>query len=251
MTDGVKRVCKKANDINADIKIDGTVDVTETFTANFLVNKHGIIRSIPLDYSVQWEYFHVDISDVDVEWKTFVKSEKNWNIVIKIWDADRTVFWEQIYPISYSVYWLIRNFAWMWYNELYWNLVWNDFDTNIDKVRAEIHLPKKYNWFVESDFLITTDWRSNTVDWFEWTVDWSLWDRIIITYDKWLSAYQGITLSIKFPKNYFEFDHDRQVGLLWHVDSSSGYSSTSTLFNLLPGFSRSMFALLLIYYFWI
>ena len=204
-------------DISANILNDGTINVGENFTANFFVYKHWIIRDIPLNYSVGWKDFHIDISNINVQWKNFTTSKNNWNVEIKIWDANKTIIWEQNYPISYSVYGLIKNFSWMWYAELYWNLVGYDFDTNINKVRAEIILPKTYTWFTKNDFLITTDWESKTIDWFEWTVDWSKWDKIIITYDKKLSAKNGITLAIKFPNSYFEFDHDRQSKLSWHI----------------------------------
>ncbi len=204
-------------DITANILIDGTIDVKENFTANFFVNKHWIIRDIPLNYSVWWKDFHIDVSNINVQWKNFTTNKNNGNVEIKIWDADRTVIWRQNYPISYSTYGLIRNFSWMWYAELYWNLVGNQFDTNINNVRTELILPKTYTWFTKDDFLITTDWKSKTIDWFGWTVDWSHWDKIIITYDKWLAAYQGITLAIRFPNNYFEFDHGRQARLVWHI----------------------------------
>ena len=203
--------------ISANILNDGTINVNEDFTANFFVNKHGIIRNIPLNYSVWWKDFHIEISDINVEWNAFTTNLNNWQREIKIWDADRTLIWEQNYPISYSTYWLIRNFSWMWYAELYWNLVGYGFDTNINNVRAEIILPKIYTWFTADDFLITTDWKSKTIDWFEGTVDRSQRDRIIITFDKRLPAYQGITLAVKFPNGYFEFDHDRQAKLSWHI----------------------------------
>jgi hypothetical protein len=214
-------------DITANILIDGTIDVKENFTANFFVLKHWIIRDIPLNYSVWWKDFHIEISDINVDWKTFRTNRSNWNIEIKIWDADRTVIWEQNYPIYYSTYGLIRNFSWKWYAELYWNLVGNKFDTNINNVKAQIILPKIYTWLTADNFLITTDWKSKTIDWFEWTVDWSQWDRIIITYDKWLSAYQGITLAIKFPNNYFEFNHDKQAKLIGN-SNKTWYSSKTT-----------------------
>lgn len=199
--------------IFANILNDGTINVSEKFTANFFVYKHWIIRDIPLNYSVWWKDFHIEISNISVQWKNFTTSQNNWNVEIKIWDANKTIIWEQNYPIYYSTYWLIRNFSWMWYAELYWNLVGYDFDTNINKVKAEIILPKIYTWFTKDDFLITTDWKSKTIDWFDWTVDWSRWDKIIITYNKWLSAKHGITLAIKFPNNYFQFDHKRQSNL--------------------------------------
>jgi len=203
--------------ITANILKDWTIDIKEDFTADFFVSKHGIIRDIPLNYSVGWKDFHIEISNINVRWKNFTTNTNNGNIEIKIWDADRTVIWNQNYPISYSTYGLIRNFSGMGYAELYWNLVSYDFDTNINKVRAELILPKIYTWFTKDDFLITTDWKSKTIDWFEWSVDWSQWDKIIITYNKWLPPHQGITLAIKFPNNYFEFNHKRQAGLTWKI----------------------------------
>ncbi len=205
-------------DIVADISNDGTMTVKENFTADFLIYKHWIIRDIPLNYNVGWNDFHIEVSNINVQWKNFTKNKSNWNIEIKIWDADKTLIWEQDYPISYSTYGLIRNYSWMWYAELYWNLVWNNFDTNINNIRANIYLPKTYTWFKDDDFLIAADWSTNSVKEFWWKVDWSKWDRITITYDKWLHAFQGITLAIKFPIDYFEFDHKRQaklVGKAW------------------------------------
>ena len=206
--------------ITADILIDWTMNIKENFTANFFIQKHGIIRDIPLNYSVKWNNFHIDIDNVNVDLKQFTISTTNKNITIKIWDPNRTVIWSQKYPISYTTYGLIRNFSWMWYAELYWNLVWYGFDTNINKVYAVINLPKPYTWFKSNDFLITTDWKSKTIDWFEWTVDRSQWDKIIITYDKWLPAYQGITLAIKFPNDYFEFEHNKQASLIWSANNN-------------------------------
>ena len=170
-------------DIQADVRIDWTIDVRETFTANFLERKHWIIRNIPLNYDVDWYKFHINIDRIVVDSHNY-NVISNWdNIDIKIWDANKTVIWNQIYPISYSTYGLIRNFSWMWYAELYWNLVWYDFDTNIDSVKAEIRLPKK-NFFSSGDFLITVDWNWSSIWSFEWKVDWRDWNKIVITYDK-------------------------------------------------------------------
>lgn len=204
-------------DVLADVKIDWSINVKETFTANFFEHKHWIIRFIPLNYSVLWKDFHIDISDIYVEWNNFTQTINNWELEIKIWDANRTIIWEQIYPIFYSAYGLIRNFSWMWYAELYWNLVWYDFDTNINSFKAEILLPKGYTWFSSDDFLITVDWKTSNVKDFAWSVNRSKWDRISINYNKKLSAGEWITLAIKFPSDYFEFDHKKQSKLIGYV----------------------------------
>ena len=220
----------KSLDVQADVKIDWTIDIVETFRTNFLVSKHWIIRSISLNYSVWWKDFHIDISDVYVRWAKFSTSKNNWELEIKIWDKNKTVIWEQVYPISYSTYWLIKNFSWMWYAELYWNLVWYDFDTNIDSLRAEIRLPKN-NSFSSDDFLITVDWKENSVWSFAWKVDWSQWDKIIITYDKTLPAFEWITLAMKFPNDYFVFSHGKQESLIWFVWKKSDSFNIFTGWN--------------------
>lgn len=203
--------------ISADILIDWTINVSETYTADFFTKMHGIFRTIPLNYSVEWDKFHIDVTNINVSWKKFKTSESKWVRTIKIWDSKEYVYWTVNYPISYTTYWLIRNFSWMWYAELYWNIVWHDFETSIGNVTAVINLPKIYTGFKSSDFLITADWITNTTEQFQWNLDWSEWDRIVITYDKWLSAHQWITLSIKFPNNYFEFDDERQAKLVWNA----------------------------------
>ena len=222
-------------DITANILDDWTMSVKENYTANFFINKHWIIRDIPLNYIIEWEQFHINIINIYVDWKKFSTSKKNWNIEIKIWDADKTIFWEQSYPISYSTYGLIRNFSWKGYAELYRNLVGYDFDTNINKVKAEIFLPQKYTWFTANDFLITTDWSTRTVKEFWWTIDRKWWNKITITYDKWLPAYQGITLLVKFPNNYFNFDNERQAKLIGKDKNSLWDSISNFISDFLPG----------------
>ena len=54
-------------DITANILKDWTINVLEDYTANFFVYKHGIIRDIPFNYSVDWKRFHIDISKITFE----------------------------------------------------------------------------------------------------------------------------------------------------------------------------------------
>ena len=234
-------------DIQADIKIDGTIDVKETFVSNFLEERHWIIRLIPLNYSIEWNKFHIDISNINVEWSKFITSKNYWNLEIKIWDENRTLIWDQIYPISYSAYWLIRNFAEMWYNELYWNLIGNDFDTNINSVRAELYLPKNYTGFTSDDFLITIDWTTSTTKDFGGTIDWSKWNKILIEYNQTIYPWDWITLAVKFPSDYFEFDHDKQANLVWNISKSRSTRSDSDTKHLLFIIWFSAFLLWIMY----
>ena len=212
-------------DITADILIDGTVNIKEDYTANFFVERHGISREIPLNHSVWWKDFHIEISDINVEWKKFTTSKSDWEWHIKIWDPNMTIIWEQTYPISYSTYGLVRNFSWKGYAELYWDLVWDKWNTSINNCNAEILLPKPYTWFTADDFLINIGWVKTSIENFDWTVDRSQWDRILIKYNGSLPSYTKFSLSVKFPNNYFEFDHNRQAWLIWsYQDSEDEFS---------------------------
>lgn len=203
-------------DITANVWLDWIVDVKENFTVKFNTEKHGIIRTIPLS--------NIDISDVNVKWKTFNTNKEDWSINIKIWDANKLVSGTQNYPISYKIDWLINKKN----SELYRNLVWYDFDTNINTVTAEIILPKVYTGFTSEDFLITTDWNTRTISQFKWTLNWWKWDKITINYDKWLSAKEWITLAIKFPKGYFD---NNQSDWIWD-DSDDDQSQKISAENL-------------------
>ena len=208
-------------DITADILVDGTINIGENYTANFFVERHGINRDIPLNYSVGWKDFHIEISDINVEWKKFTTSKSDWEWNIKIWDPNMTISWKQNYPISYSTYWLIRNFSWKGYAELYWDLIWSQWNTNINNFSAKILLPKPYTWFTSDDFLISIGSTRKSIKDFGWTIDRTSWDKIIITYNKRLPEYTKFTLSIKFPDNYFEFDHKRQADLIGVIDTNT------------------------------
>ena len=53
-------------DITASIVDDWTMSIKENYTANFFVNKHWIIRYIPLNYIVEWQQFHINVLNVYV-----------------------------------------------------------------------------------------------------------------------------------------------------------------------------------------
>ena len=200
--------------VKADIQKDGTVDVNEIFDTNFCVYMHGIFRNIPLKYITDGRKFRISLDDINVDGKNFSVSESNGEKVIKIWDANKNIIGEQRYSIHYSVYGLIKNFAGQGREELNWNVIPNGFDTQIDQVRVELNLPKKYTWFTSDDFLISADGKSTKVEDFEGTIDWSKGDKIILTYDKTIPAWKGISLAIKFPVGYFTFDHEKQKSLI-------------------------------------
>ena len=204
--------------ILGQIQNDWTINVQENIDVHFFTQMHWIERMIPLTYTVQDTEFQVFVDNIDVLGYNYKIMDDYYDTNIRIWDADKYVYWDKKYEINYSIYWLIRNFSGMWYSELYWNVVWYDRSNSIQSTQIELTLPKAYTWLTKDDFLITA-WYSDkkSIDEFDWEVKRDE-NKIYITYNKKLDSYNWITLTIRFPNNYFEFDHERQASLLvWYT----------------------------------
>ena len=199
-------------EVNADIRIDGTIDVNEKIDVNFYQYMHGIERFFPKFYDVGDLEFQILYNNIKVNSDNYQNFDEYNEVYTRVWDADKTIIWEHQYNIDYTTYGLIRNFSWMWYSELYWNVIWYDWWNNINKVKIQISLPKSYTWFTEDDFLISAGYSYESNEDFWWEISWDE-NNIYITYDKNLHPYEWITLAVKFPNDYFEYDHERQASL--------------------------------------
>ena len=200
------------------IQNDGTIDVQENIDVHFSSQMHGIEREIPLKYTVQDTNFQVFLDNINVPNYNYKIIDNYDDTVIRIWDADILVDWDKKYEIDYSIYWLIKNFSGMWYSELYRNVIWYNRNNDINNVQIVLRLPKAYTWFTKDDFLITAWYSDKTsIDDFPWEVRRDE-NKIYITYNKKLHSYNWITLAVKFPNDYFEFDHTKQESLLvWYT----------------------------------
>ena len=199
-------------EVNANIRIDGTMDVNEKIDVNFHQYMHGIERFFEKFYDVGDLEFKTIYDNIEVIGDNYQNFDEYNEVYTRIWDADETIIWQHQYNIDYTTYWLIRNFSWMWYSELYWNVIWYEWWNNINKVKIQISLPKSYTWFTMDDFLISAGYSYEENEDFWWEITWDE-NNIYITYDKNLRPYAWITLAVKFPNDYFEFDHEKQASL--------------------------------------
>jgi len=136
---------ERINNFDAIIKInkDSTLDIIENIEYNFATNnKHGIYRDIPFRFNVDGKNKKVKITDVSVvdnygnEYK-FEASTFNKYKRIKIGDKDKLVTGQKIYSIKYKVNGALTFFD--DFDELYWNITGNEWDVDIDNVKAEIY----------------------------------------------------------------------------------------------------------------
>ena len=134
-------------DINIVVNENNTFDITETITAYFNVSKHGIFRTIPLKNTITrldgtTSTNHTQVTNVSVD-NEYTTSRENENYKLKIGSSSRTLTGEQKYVIKYT-YNLGKDPV-KDYDELYYNIIGNEWDTVIGNVTFSITMPKEFD----------------------------------------------------------------------------------------------------------
>ena len=206
---GFRKIPMKANsneytidsyDIDMVVNENNTFEITEKITANFKVEKHGIYRKIPLYNKIErndgtksknraW------ISDISVSEKYKVRKENGF-VVIKIGSSDKTYTGQRSYTIKYT--YDIGKDPLKNADELYFNLIGNQWDTSISNVSFKITMPKAFDenllGFSSGNVGSTDD--SNVF----YTVD----ENVISGYlTDTLDEEQGLTVRLTLPDGYF------------------------------------------------
>lgn len=134
-------------DINIKVNEDNTFDVVETITAYFKKPKHGIFRTIPLtnkitrlDGSKSTNRARITNLSVNSKYKV---SRENGNYKVQIGDANKTLTGKQNYVIKYT-YNLGKDKI-KDYDELYYNIIGNEWDTAIGNITFTITMPKDFD----------------------------------------------------------------------------------------------------------
>ncbi len=214
----------------AKLTESGSVDVLESYQTYFSKEETGITRKLPQSFKVWDKVYNVLIEDVDVADRPFKATSNGSEVLIAIWDKEEPVKGTQIYSLAYSEYGLINDYAWKGYTQLYWDILPQSFDTNVKSITAEIMFPKPYPELRAEDVLITINWKTSTADSLNWRVDLSA-NRVVITYTKWVSAFQGMNVVVKFPKSdYFKFDPEKQKSLV-EDDFFGSYTQWDSAFS--------------------
>ena len=187
-------------DINVVVNENNRFDITETIVTYFNVPKHGIYRKIPLvnkinrlDGTSSTNHAQVKNITVNNEYDTTRTYD---NYEIKIGSADKTVTGEQKYIIKYT--YNIGKDPMDAYDELYFNIIGNEWDTVIGNVTFSITMPKEFDSSklgFSSGVVGSTD--SSKV---KYNVD---GNRITGSYDGILNVGEGITVRCELPEGYF------------------------------------------------
>lgn len=134
-------------DINVVVNENNTFDVTEHIGAYFNVPKHGISRSIPLKNKVKrldgtTSVNRAKVTNIRVD-APFTKSISDGKRILKIGDEGVTLTGAKNYTINYN--YNIGRDTGKGYDELYFNLIGNQWDTVIGGVSFTVTMPKKFD----------------------------------------------------------------------------------------------------------
>ena len=187
-------------DINIVVNENNTFDITETINAYFNVSKHGIFRTIPLKNTITrldgtTSTNRTQVTNVNVN-NEYTASRENGDYKLKIGSANRTLTGEQEYVIKYT--YNLGKDSLKDYDELYYNIIGNEWDTVIGNITFSITMPKKF----DSSKLGFSSGTTGSTD--SSKVKYSVHEnKITGSYNGILGVGEALTVRCELPEGYF------------------------------------------------
>lgn len=226
-------------DVSLLLDRDGTFHVTETLQVDFGdVRKHGIFRTIPVDYGrtenvagapISTRYSIrlrvLSVSDERGEAYPYTVSRQGRDVFLRIGDPDRTVTGRVSYAITYTVQRAINRFE--THDELYWNVTGTEWDWPIHEASVQVHLPEGMAEEQVRHRTFTGPLGAKTTRATE-----SLEGRTYRAAVSGLAPSEGLTIVLGLPKGALDPPSEARE-LFWKVSDNAGY----VLAALLPAVS--------------
>jgi uncharacterized membrane protein len=187
--------------VDITVNEDNSFHIIEHITAHFNVERHGIKRKIPLHNEVvrldgTSSRNRAKISDVLVGGDRSTMTTEDGFRVLTIGDPDRTITGRKDYAISYT--YNIGKDTGKGYDELYFNIIGDQWDTTISNVSFTITMPKAFD---ASKVGFSHGYRGRTNS----SGVTFLVDGNIISghYDGVLQPGEALTVRLELPEGYF------------------------------------------------
>ena len=191
-------------DVDINVNENNTFDITETITANFVQGKHGIFRTIPISNKVNridgtTSKNHAQVFNLRVDGYEYSTSKENGNLKVKIGSASKLLTGEHTYVIKYT--YNIGKDPMKDYDEIYYNIIGNEWDTIISGITFSIKMPKDFD---ASKLGFAAGYKGSiNAENVEYRVDGK---TIKGSYNGVLSAGEGLTVRCELSEGYFVGD---------------------------------------------
>ena len=187
-------------DIDMIVNENNTFEITEKITANFRISKHGIFRKIPLKNSVTRNdgtksTNKAKVSNISVNDKYTTYKENGYQ-VIKIGSSSKTYTGRRSYTIKYT--YNIGKDPLKNLDELYFNLIGDEWDTSISNTSFKITMPKAFDKSLLG-FSSGTIGSTNSSNVY-YSVDGNVINGRL---QNTLYAGQALTVRLELPEGYF------------------------------------------------
>ena len=200
---------------------DARLSVTETIDYDFGHNeRHGIYRDIPVKYQTasgnhQSIVLKVKgVTDEQGREEKYETSTEGNNLRIKIGDPDKTITGPHTYVIEYETAFIYGYFD--AYDEIYWNVTGNAWESPIKKTAVEIVLPEPVPTNdLEASCYMGSFGSTETCDLYGGTRD----DGYAMNFPERLEPGEGVTVALGFPKGLIREPHPAERALLFVFDN--------------------------------
>jgi len=120
---------------------DASLTIREIIRVEFLKQRHGIYRVIPVVYSAKGRTIKADLKVLSVTNETgsaipYQVSSYRQSRRIRIGDPDKAIIGDQVYIISYQINKVVQRFD--DHDEIYWNVTGSEWTTEIEQASAVV-----------------------------------------------------------------------------------------------------------------
>lgn len=191
----------KSYNVDIIVNKNNSFDITETITANFSKEKHGIVRKIPTSNTVIRNDGTIVnniafITKVELS-EQYSRSSDSTYSIFTIGDKEKTLLGEHTYIIKYR-YNLFGKDGLENADEFYFNIIGTGWDTSIENATFRITMPKEF----DSSLLGFSSGDKGSKD--SSNVEYSVDGKIITgNIKKPLNSFQGVTIRLTLPEEYF------------------------------------------------
>lgn len=231
-------------DVSMDVKIDGSMDVTEKIGVNFTEPRRWIYRKIPITNLNTKRV--VTIKNLTAIGDPIASNGIIWNYYeIKLWSSSVYLNWPHTYTIKYTVKnaivpfgteamtgvnyalstWWSTTISGNQWDEFYRNVIWPERDTSIKNITYSVTLPKSISFSSGQTFIYYGSYGQKKTA--GATLTQVTPTKIAWSVNQTLSPKEGMSIWLQFPSSFFSLPANYEQYFYAPIEGSPVIDSSS------------------------